>query len=132
MTDWIKEAWEKAQSIPEVQTESEKIAYCKGWWDALEARRKEEEMKNWVCPESGDMYEKGTGHCPDCGVTLVPLEQELSEAEQIHELLWALRKIAAETDDEHSSETALAAIAKAEGTPSDQGVTHEDPAVRRV
>ncbi|CAB4127028.1 hypothetical protein UFOVP254_15 [uncultured Caudovirales phage] len=40
-------------------------------------------MKNWVCTFSGDMYEKGTGHCPDCGVTLVPLEQELSEAEKI-------------------------------------------------
>lgn len=26
---------------PEAQTEAEKIAYCAGWWDALEAERKE-------------------------------------------------------------------------------------------
>ena len=28
-----------AEPPPEAQTEAEKVAYCAGWWDALEAKR---------------------------------------------------------------------------------------------
>ena len=41
----IKSALEQPEPPPEAQTEAEKIAYCAGWWAAMEQKREQPEQE---------------------------------------------------------------------------------------
>jgi len=46
----LKAALEQPEPPPEAQTEAEKIAYCAGWWAAMEQKREQPEQEPVVCP----------------------------------------------------------------------------------
>jgi hypothetical protein len=48
----LKAALEQPETPPEAQTEAEKIAYCAGWWAALEQKREQPEQEpHWLTKE---------------------------------------------------------------------------------
>jgi hypothetical protein len=50
----LKVALEQPEPPPEAQTEAEKIAYCAGWWAAMEQKREqpEQEPVAWMRPDN--------------------------------------------------------------------------------
>jgi hypothetical protein len=43
--DALRAALEQPKPPPEAQTEAEKIAYCAGWWAAMEQKREQPEQE---------------------------------------------------------------------------------------
>jgi hypothetical protein len=66
----LRAALEQQKPPPEAQTEAEKIAYCAGWWAALEQKREQPEQ-----PEQPEQAEPVAWECKAGG--LKPLSQRL-------------------------------------------------------
>jgi hypothetical protein len=65
---------DNAEPPPEAQTEAEKIAYCAGWWAAMEAKR-EQNLQEKLLPWKG-LTEEEHNYYKACGFVGVKAVEE--------------------------------------------------------